>query len=125
MIKEFKDDGYRFMCKCVPGSVSVFDMDVDDGVEVVEFEGFDDISIGKVAEKSFPSVKTLVIGEEVDCISIPNKMFPNVRNIISYNRHFLNSDMLIRVDYNIFPNKTENILTSGCLIRSAKNLMRS
>lgn len=95
MIKEFKDNGCRFMCKCIPGSISVFDMDVDDGVEVVEFEGFDDVSIGKVAEKSFPSVTTLVIGEEVDCISIPNKMFPNVRNIISYNRHFLNSDMLI------------------------------
>lgn len=106
MIKEFKSgDGCRFMCTCLPGSTSVFDMDVDDGVEVVEFEGFDDVSIGKVAEKSFPSVKTLVIGEEVECISIPNKMFPNVRNIISYNRHFLNSDMLIRVDYNMFPDK--------------------
>lgn len=106
MIKEFKSgDGCRFMCTCLPGSTSVFDMDVDDGVEVVEFEGFDDVSIGKVAEKSFPSVKTLVIGEEVDCMSIPNEMFPNVRNIISYNRHFLNSDMLIRVDYNIFPDK--------------------
>ena len=106
MIKEFKSgDGCRFMCTCLPGSTSVFDMDVDDGVEVVEFEGFDDVSIGKVAEKSFPSVKTLVIGEEVECMSIPNEMFPNVRNIISYNRHFLNSDMLIRVDYNIFPDK--------------------
>lgn len=106
MIKEFKSgDGCRFMCSCIPGSTSVFDMDVDDGVEVVEFEGFDDVSIGKVAEKSFPSVKTLVIGEEVECMSIPNEMFPNVRNIISYNRHFLNSDMLIRVDYNIFPDK--------------------
>lgn len=106
MIKEFKSgDGCRFMCTCLPGSTSVFDMDVDDGVEVVEFEGFDDVSIGKVAEKSFPSVKTLVIGEEVDCMSIPNEMFPNVRNIISYNRHFLNSDMLIRVDYNMFPDK--------------------
>lgn len=93
------------MCTCIPGSTSVFDMDVDDGVEVVEFEGFDDVSIGKVAEKSFPSVKTLVIGEEVECMSIPNEMFPNVRNIISYNRHFLNSDMLIRVDYNMFPDK--------------------
>lgn len=106
MIKEFKSgDGCRFMCTCLPGSTSVFDMDVDDGVEVVEFEGFDDVSIGKVAEKSFPSVKTLVIGEEVECMSIPNEMFPNVRNIISYNRHFLNSDMLIRVDYNMFPDK--------------------
>ena len=105
MIKEFKNDGCRFMCRCISGRVSVFDMDVDDGVEVVEFEGFDDVSIGKVAEKSFPSVKTLVIGEEVECMSIPNEMFPNVRNIISYNRHFLNSDMLIRVDYNIFPDK--------------------
>lgn len=94
MIKEFKSgDGCRFMCTCLPGSTSVFDMDVDDGVEVVEFEGFDDVSIGKVAEKSFPSVKTLVIGEEVECMSIPNEMFPNVRNIISYNRHFLNSDI--------------------------------
>ena len=106
MIKEFKSgDGCRFMCTCIPGSTSVFDMDVDDGVQVVEFEGFDDVSIGKVAEKSFPSVKTLVIGEEVECMSIPNEMFPNVRNIISYNRHFLNSDMLIRVDYNMFPDK--------------------
>ena len=39
MIKEFKSgDGCRFMCTCLPGSTSVFDMDVDDGVEVVEFE---------------------------------------------------------------------------------------
>ena len=35
MIKEFKSgDGCRFMCTCLPGSTSVFDMDVDDGVEV-------------------------------------------------------------------------------------------
>lgn len=105
MIKEFKDDGYRFMCKCTPGSISVFDIDIDDDVEQVEFEGFDEVAIGKKAEKSFPNVKTLVIGGEVEYISIPNEMFPNVRNVISYNKHFLSSDMLIRKVYNVIPNK--------------------
>lgn len=96
MIKEFKSgDGCRFMCTCIPGSTSVFDMDVDDGVEVVEFEGFDDVSIGKVAEKSFPSVKTLVIGEEVECMSIPNEMFPNVKRVQSKSSNFLDGKYLI------------------------------
>lgn len=76
MIKEFKSgDGCRFMCTCLPGSTSVFDMDVDDGVEVVEFEGFDDVSIGKVAEKSFPSVKRLLSVKKWNVCQFRTKCF--------------------------------------------------
>lgn len=53
----------------------------------------------KKSEKSFPNVTTIVIGEEIEYISIPNEMFPNVKDVISYNKYFLNSNMLLMKEY--------------------------
>ena len=36
MIKELKNNGYRFMCNCKASGLSVFDMDVEDNVEKIE-----------------------------------------------------------------------------------------
>ena len=99
MIKELKNNGCRFMCNCKASGLSVFDMDVEDNVEKIEFSGIEEIAIGKKSEKSFPNVTTIIIGGEIEYISIPNEMFPNVKNVISYNRCFLNSNMLLMKEY--------------------------
>ena len=99
VIKEIKNNGYRFMCNCNASGLSVFDMDINDNVEKIEFSGVEEIAIGKKSEKSFPNVTTIVIGGEIEYISIPNEMFPNVKNVISYNKYFLNSNMLLMKEY--------------------------
>ena len=99
MIKEIKNNGCRFMCNCKANGLSVLDMDVEDSVKKIEFSGIEEIAIGKKSEKSFPNVTTIVIGGEVEYISIPNEMFPNVTDVISYNKYFLNSNMLLMKEY--------------------------
>ena len=99
MIKEIKNNGCRFMCNCKASGLSVFDMDVEDNVEKIEFSGVEKISIGKKSEKSFPNVTTIIIGGEIEYISIPNEMFPNVKYVISHNKYFLSSDMLLMKEY--------------------------
>lgn len=41
MIKELKNNGCRFMCNCKASGLSVFDMDVEDNVEKIEFSGIE------------------------------------------------------------------------------------
>ena len=99
MIKELKNNGCRFMCNCKASGLSVFDMDVEDNVKKIEFSGVEEIAIGKKSEKSFPNVTTIIIGGEIEYISIPNEMFPNVKYVISHNKYFLNSNMLLMKEY--------------------------
>lgn len=99
MIKELKNNGCRFMCNYKASGLSVFDMDVDDNVEKIEFSGVEEIAIGKKSEKSFPNVTTIIIGGEIEYISIPNEMFPNVKYVISHNKYFLSSNMLLMKEY--------------------------
>lgn len=51
MIKELKNNGYRFMCNCKASGLSVFDMDVEDNVEKIELSGVEEIAIEKKIEK--------------------------------------------------------------------------
>lgn len=51
MIKELKNNGYRFMCNCKASGLSVFDMDVEDNVEKIEFSGVEEIAIEKKSKK--------------------------------------------------------------------------
>lgn len=99
VIKELKNNGCRFMCNCKASGLSVFDMDVDDNVEKIEFSGVEEIAIGKKSEKSFPNVTTIIIGGEIEYISIPNEMFPNVKYVISHNKYFLSSNILLMKEY--------------------------
>ena len=98
------------MCNCKASGLSVFDMDVEDNAEKIEFSGVEEIAIGKKSEKSFPNVTTIIIGGEIEHISIPNEMFPNVKNVISYNRCFLNSNMLL----------IENVIfaSNSCIVKT-------
>lgn len=53
MIKELKNNGYRFMCNCKASGLSVFDMDVEDNVEKIEFSGVEEIAIEKNRKSRF------------------------------------------------------------------------
>lgn len=96
-MREIKKDGYRFMTEERYGELLVFDLEVDDNIDTVEFSGITRVLIGTKKEKTYPNVKRLIIGETVEDIQIPNELFPNVKEVISYSDYFLNSDMLIRI----------------------------
>ena len=96
MIKEFVQNGCRFMAAVKnTDNISVFKIEVEDGVDTVILDGFQSVIIGRKAEFVFPCVTTLIIGQSVLYIDIPNEMFPNVRNVISHSEIFKTADMLI------------------------------
>ena len=53
-------------------------------------------------DKTFPDVETIYIAVGVACVDIPNKMFPNVKRVISDNKNYETSNVLI--------NKTDKTL---------------
>lgn len=59
------------------------DIDVPEDVVEVAFSSPATIKIDRGINKSFPNVKTLIIDSNVDEISIPNELFPNVIEVIS------------------------------------------
>lgn len=56
----------------------------------------------KTCQKIFSSVENLMIGRNVLSIVIPNKMFPNVKNVESKSSNFMTGKYLIKkadIDY--------------------------
>lgn len=51
------------------------------------------------SKRCFPSVKKLVINENVKWIKVPNSMFPNVRTIISKSTQFRSGNVLIHESF--------------------------
>ena len=47
MKREFKKDGCRFMTEEYHGELLVFDLEVDDNIDTVEFSGITKVLIGK------------------------------------------------------------------------------
>ena len=72
-----------------PRSSAIVDIDVDDGVQEVTFGGdtWLDVDLYDV-KKQFPDVKRLIIMNNIVSISISNFMFPNVEDVVSYNRNY-------------------------------------
>lgn len=72
-----------------PRSSAIVDIDVDDGVQEVTFGGdtWLDVDLYDV-KKQFPDVKRLIIMNNIASISISNFMFPNVEDVVSYNRNY-------------------------------------
>ena len=96
MIKEFVQNGCRFMAAVKnTDNISVFKIEVEDGVDTVILDGFQSVIIGRASEFVFSCVTTLIIGQSVLYIDIPNEMFPNVRKVISHSEIFKTADMLI------------------------------
>lgn len=72
-----------------PRNSAIVDIDVDDGVQEVTFSGDTcfDVDLYNV-KKQFPDVKKLIIKNNIASISISNFMFPNVEDVVSYNRNY-------------------------------------
>lgn len=72
-----------------PRSSAIVDIDVDDGIQEVTFGGdtWLDVDLYDV-KKQFPDVKRLIIMNNIASISISNFMFPNVEDVVSYNRNY-------------------------------------
>lgn len=72
-----------------PKNSAIVNIDVDDGVQEVTFGGDTclDVDLYDV-KKQFPDVKRLIIKNNIASISISNFMFPNVEDVVSYNRNY-------------------------------------
>lgn len=79
-----------------PAAEMCQDMDVEPGIKTLILGGFDEFCFYP-KEKTFPNVVELHICQNVSCITIDHKAFPNVRKVTSDSPYFLDSDMLVRL----------------------------
>lgn len=97
-------NGVRFKNRRISiwNSVTI-DIEVDDGVKVVDFSDAESNVELRSVKKQFSSVETLIIGKSTSTMEISNFMFPNVKEVISENNvNFKSGNVLIRHDYNGF-----------------------
>lgn len=84
-----KNVKFKVEKRSYPRNSAIVDIDVDDGVQEVTFGGDTclDVDLYDV-KKQFPDVKRLIIKNNIASISISNFMFPNVEDVVSYNRNY-------------------------------------
>lgn len=81
---------------------NVYDIDIDQDVTELHLSGDKEhhYSIREVSvsgnEKRFPQIERIYIADSVILIRIPNRMFPNVKEIISDSKSFQSGNLLIR-----------------------------
>lgn len=90
------ENGVKFHVNRMKDNLLIDDINVKPGIKTVKFD-FGDIRFMVViaGEKSFPDVDTLIIGSKIDNISIPNKLFPNIKRVISYSNKYKNGKYLV------------------------------
>ena len=108
---------------------SCYDIDVPEDMETVMLGISEDETVRTGArilafnlvksKKSFPNVKKLIIEEHVFHINIPNSLFPNVREVLSYSKYFDSGKYIVHVTdsyskmkllYNSFCLKPDEVL---------------
>ena len=97
-------DGVRFKTRRINiWNSATIDIEVDDGVKVVDFSKAESSIELRSGKKLFPSVETLIIGKSTSILEISNFMFPNVKEVISEdNQNFKSGNVLIKHDYSGF-----------------------
>ena len=97
-------------------ALKINDIEVDPGVEKIEFTGAREIDLMRVM-KQFPDVKTIEISTPINDIEISNFMFPNVETVISHSSYFRSGPCLMRnnVLKNTFCKKPGTILDLSCV----------
>lgn len=97
-------DGVRFKTRRINiWNSATIDIEVDDGVKVVDFSKAESSIELRSVKKQFPSVETLIIGKSTSILEISNFMFPNVKEVISEdNQNFKSGNVLIKHDYSGF-----------------------
>lgn len=103
----------------------VYDVDIDQNVTELHLSGNGEhnyvikeiLMLGN--EKRFPKIERIYIGKNVTLIRILNRMFPNVKEIVSDSRYFPSGNLLIRKDscygggmclYNTFCKKSGELI---------------
>lgn len=77
-------DGVRFKTRRINiWNSATIDIEVDDGVKVVDFSKAESSIELRSVKKQFPSVETLIVGKSTSILEISNFMFPNVKEVIS------------------------------------------
>lgn len=112
------------------GTNKYIDIDVEDNVKSVSFIGIPSINGLEIAsvelfdiKKVFPSVKSILIGKDIENININNKMFPNVRCVNSNNDKYKSGNMLVKImrfDANgrCYKKPEYRLLNSFCLLEN-------
>lgn len=97
-------DGVRFKTRRINiWNSATIDIEVDDGVKVVDFSKAESSIELRSVKKQFPSVETLIVGKSTSILEISNFMFPNVKEVISDdNQNFKSGNVLIKHDYSGF-----------------------
>lgn len=68
----------------------------DENAEEVRFdEGFDNVEIKLKSAGQLDNIKRIYIGKSIKSINIPNKVFPNVREVKSDNERYVSGTMLV------------------------------
>lgn len=89
----------------------------DENAEEVCFdEGFDKVEIKLKSAGQLDNIKRIYIGESIKLINIPNKVFPNVREVKSDNERYVSGTMLVekRTYYTVSSDRLI-LLNSFCL----------
>ncbi|PWY59255.1 hypothetical protein DMI82_11760 [Blautia sp. BCRC 81119] len=89
---------------------TAFDIDVNSGITTIYITANMDM-LNSI--KSFPDVEELVIMEDVSNISIPNTLFPNVKNVTSYSKHFCSKRKYLE-RYEDIDGKVSALLNTFC-----------
>lgn len=97
-------DGVRFKTRRINiWNSATIDIEVDDGVKVVDFSKAESSIELRSVKKQFPSVEILIVGKSTSILEISNFMFPNVKEVISDdNQNFKSGNVLIKHDYSGF-----------------------
>lgn len=97
-------NGVRFKTRRINiWNSATIDIEVDDGVKVVDFSKAENTVELRSVKKQFPSVETIIIGKSTSILEISNFMFPNVKEVISEDtQNFKSGNVLIKHDYSGF-----------------------
>lgn len=88
-------DGVRY-CVDVASNTCIDIICDDENAEEVRFdEGFDNVEIKLKSAGQLDNIKRIYIGKSIKSINIPNKVFPNVREVKSDNERYVSGTMLV------------------------------
>ena len=88
-------DGVRYYVDVASNTCIDIICDDENAKEVCFDEGFDNVEIKLKSAGQLDNIKRIYIGKSIKSINIPNKVFPNVREVKSDNERYVSGTMLV------------------------------
>lgn len=88
-------DGVRYYVDVASNTCIDIICDEENAEEVRFDEGFDNVEIKLKSAGQLDNIKKIYIGKSIKSINIPNKVFPNVREVKSDNERYVSGTMLV------------------------------